>query len=100
MSWFILFIKLLHIVGGLLMIAGILGRGIIRVQAGRVKNIHDFELLMQVAGWFENRLVIPSSNLVLLLGLISAWLQGWPVLDFCKGLRLTGCSFQPCSIWA
>ena len=85
MSWFILFIKLLHIVGGLLLVAGLIGRGIIRVQAGKAKNIHDFELLLQTAGWFESRLVIPSSNLVLLLGLVSAWLRGWPILGFLQG---------------
>jgi uncharacterized membrane protein len=85
MSWLILFIKLLHIVGGLLMMAGLIGRGLTRIQAGKAKNLHDFEILMQVAGRFEKLLVIPSSNLVLVLGLISAWLQGWPLLGFLQG---------------
>lgn len=85
MGWLILFVKLLHILAGTMMIVGIIGRGITRIQAAKVKNIHDFDLLIQLGARFENQLVIPGSNLVLLLGLGVAWLRGWPILGFLQG---------------
>ena len=85
MNWFMLLIKLLHILGGIMMIAGLVGRGITRIEAAKAKDIHEFNMLIQLGGRFENQLVIPGSILVFLFGLISAWLRGWPILGFLQG---------------
>ena len=85
MNWLILFIKLLHILSGMMMIAGLVGRGITRIQAAKTEDIHEFNMLIQLGGRFENQLVIPGSILVFFLGLISAWLRGWPILGFLQG---------------
>jgi hypothetical protein len=85
MSWLILLIKLLHILAGTMMIAGLVGRGIARTQAAKVRDIHEFNRLMQFGAPFENQLAIPGSILVFLFGLVSAWLRGWPVLGFLQG---------------
>ena len=41
--------------------------------------------LLRAAGNIDRRLVIPSSNLVILVGIILALLAGWPVLGFLQG---------------
>ncbi len=80
-----LLLKLLHIVAGFWMIAGLLGRTVTMYQAGRARDIQAVCALLPVAAIFERRMVIPGSNAVLLLGLITAWAQGWPILGFLQG---------------
>jgi hypothetical protein len=42
-------------------------------------------MLVGLAGCFEKQMVIPGSTVVFLVGLVTAWLQGWPILGFFQG---------------
>jgi uncharacterized membrane protein len=77
--------KLLHVVGALMLVAGLVGRELTRQQARRTGDIHLFTNLTELAGQFERLLVIPGSNVILLLGLAVTWLRGWPLFGFLQG---------------
>jgi uncharacterized membrane protein len=79
------FVKFLHIVAGIGLIAGIIGRAFALAQANRSPDIHTVNSLVQLGGRFESLLVRPGSFVVLGLGILLAWLQGWPLLGFIQG---------------
>jgi Predicted integral membrane protein (DUF2269) len=55
------------------------------MRARVATEIAPFAQLSTLAGTFDARLVVPCSQLVLLLGLATAWLEGWPILGFLVG---------------
>ena len=77
--------KLLHVLAAIWFISGLLGRWFTLGQAARTSNIQTVSDLVNLGGQFERRMVIPGSLAVLLLGLITAWLQGWPILGVLQG---------------
>jgi uncharacterized membrane protein len=77
--------KLLHVVGAFLLVAGLIGRELAREQARHTDNIAIFTNLSQLAGQFERTLVIPSSTVILIFGLLVTWQRGWPLLGFLQG---------------
>jgi hypothetical protein len=80
-QWFVL----LHILSAFALIAGLIGREATRAYTRRQEKIEMFVPLIELSGWFENKLVIPGSQALLLLGLASAWTRGWPLLGFLQG---------------
>ena len=79
------FIKLLHVVSAILLIAGLIGRQLTRAQAAKATDIRIFQAYIELSGRFENLLVIPGSLLVLVAGLVIAVIRGWPILGFLQG---------------
>jgi uncharacterized membrane protein len=82
-----LVIKLVHVFGGIALISGLIGRGMTMWKAQRTADIRTVVELTGLAGWFERWLVIPSSWIILLFGLITALLNGWPLLGFLQGAQ-------------
>ena len=82
-----LVIKLAHIFGGIALISGLVGRAMTMWKAQRTADVRAVVQLTQLAGWFERWLVIPSSWIILLFGLIAALLNGWPLLGFLQGAQ-------------
>jgi uncharacterized membrane protein len=82
-----LVIKLLHIFGGIGLVSGLIGRGMTMWKAQRTADVRVVVQLTQLAGWFERWLVIPSSWIILLFGLIAALHNGWPLLGFLQGAQ-------------
>ena len=76
---------LLHVISAFALIAGLIGREGTRAYARRQEKLDIFVPLIALSGWFENKLVIPGSNAVLVTGLASAWLRGWPLLGVLQG---------------
>jgi hypothetical protein len=76
---------LLHVISAFVLIAGLIGREGTRAYASRQEKIEVFIPLIGLSGWFESKLVIPGSNAVLLLGLATAWVRGWPVFGVLQG---------------
>jgi hypothetical protein len=76
---------LLHVISAFAMTAGLVGREFTRAYARRQEKLETFVQLNGLSGWFENKLVIPGSNAVLLLGLAAAWARGWPLLGVLQG---------------
>jgi hypothetical protein len=48
--------------------------------AERQATVKNVVVLTELAGYFENLMVIPGSLVLLVLGLFVAWAKGWPIL--------------------
>lgn len=80
-------LRLVHALSGVLLVAGLLGRWVTLSHAERATHDGDLrsvQALLGASAVFE-RLVIFSSILVLLLGLLAAWGLGYPLLGFLQG---------------
>jgi hypothetical protein len=77
--------KLVHVLVGIWFISGLLGRWIVLSRAAAATEVETAFELSETAGQFERLMMIPGSMLVLALGLVTAWLQGQPVLGFLQG---------------
>ncbi len=82
-----LILKLLHVLSAIWFIGGLLGRNLVLGQARRASDVRIVETLIQVAGRFDNLMVIPGSEIVLVLGLLTAWVEGFPILGFLQGAQ-------------
>ena len=80
-------LKFLHVLVAFWMTAGLLGRGVAQVRAERTTDIRSIQLLLELMGRFDRLMVIPGSSAVFLLGLVTAWAQGLPILGFLQGAR-------------
>jgi hypothetical protein len=80
-----LIMRFLHIISAFWLIAGLLGRWVAYAQARRAADIQSTTTLMQLSEAFERLMVIPGSQAVLVLGLLTAWLGGHPLLGILQG---------------
>jgi len=81
------FLKLLHVLTAFWLVSGLVGRGLTLAQAERATDIPRMRSLVTLGGQFERFMVIPASLAVLLFGLLTAWVQGVPLLGFLQGAR-------------
>jgi hypothetical protein len=79
--------RFLHILGAFWLIAGLLGRWMTFAQARRAADILPATALLRLSERFEQLMVIPGSQAVLVLGLLAAWLGGHPLLGVLQGAR-------------
>ena len=80
-------LKLLHVGIAFALVAGLMGRWILLTRAARSDEIESAYGLSRAAGAFE-RLVIVSSQVVLPVGMATAWAQGYPWLGLTTGWML------------
>jgi hypothetical protein len=59
-------------------------------QAERASDILRMRSLLALGEQFERLMVIPASITVLLFGLLTAWVQGVPLLGFVQEARSNG----------
>jgi uncharacterized membrane protein len=71
-------VVLLHVAVAFWFVAGLIGRGLTIERARSSGEIGIVEAFLQLAGRFEQLMVIPGSVAVLVLGLLSAWSQHRP----------------------
>jgi hypothetical protein len=79
--------KLLHVLVAFWMTAGLVGRGVAQLRAEHNADVRSLQLLVELIGRFDRLMVIPGSSLVFILGLLTAWAQGLPILGFLQGAR-------------
>ncbi len=77
--------KLLHVLAAFGLVTGIVGRNVTFMRARVATTIDTASALLQLSEFFERRMVIPVSSVVLVFGLVTAWLQQWPILGFLQG---------------
>jgi hypothetical protein len=77
-------VNLLHVLAGFWLVAGLVGRAVALRAAARATDIRAVDALVGLAGRFEGMVRIPSI-VVLGLGLLAAWIRGWPVLGALQG---------------
>ena len=80
-----LIMKLLHVLSAFWFISGIVARDFAFWQAARLTNVQAVHSLLQVSDFFERWAVIFGGLLVVVFGLLAAWLQGWPVFGVFQG---------------
>ena len=77
--------KLVHVVAAIWMVGGMVGRLVAHRAAQRATGIETMQAMLGLVEFFDARMVIPASSLLLIFGLLTAWLQGWPILGFLQG---------------
>ena len=87
MDWLALLLKLTHVLLAFAMIAGLVGRWILLTRAASSDDVERAHLLADAASPFE-RIVQTVSPLVVLVGLVTAWAQGYPWLGLTTGWML------------
>jgi Predicted integral membrane protein (DUF2269) len=80
-----LIVRLLHILISFWFIAGLIGRNLTFRQAGQAAEVGSAVALLRASERFELLMVRPGSLAVLVLGFLTAWLQGQPILGFLQG---------------
>lgn len=75
----------LHVLIAIWFISGLLGRWLALSHAAKATDVRVAFEMSELAGRFERLMVIPGSILVLVLGLLTAWVQGQPMLGFLQG---------------
>jgi len=76
----VLLFKLLHVLIAIWFVAGLIGRGVALLHAERVDEVKVTRALVDVAGRFEQWMVIPGSLAVVVAGLATMWAMGLPLL--------------------
>jgi len=61
-------------------ITGLVGRAAAFRQARAASTLEGTAALMTLSDWFDRRLVVPGSILVLLSGIVASWMGRWPLL--------------------
>jgi uncharacterized membrane protein len=84
MNWYNFF-KFLHIVAVIMMVGGIFARQVVRAIAKKSEDPKVIASLTQVVGRLDRAMVIPGSNLVIVLGVIVAVMLKWPIFGFLQG---------------
>ena len=79
MSWYLL-LKLAHILCVVAMLAGLIGRGLVRLRIPNMPSVQVLQEVMLLAGQFDEWLVIRGSQLTLVTGLLLGWVGGWPYI--------------------
>jgi hypothetical protein len=87
MDWLALLLKLAHIGLAMAMVAGLLGRWILLTNGARADDVERAHLLAEAASPFE-LIVQRASPLVVLVGLATAWAQGYDWLGLTTGWML------------
>jgi hypothetical protein len=80
-------LRLIHALTGILLVAGLLGRWVALSQAEQAAHTDELTTLhglLRATSVFE-RIVIPTSIAVLVLGLLTAWSYGYPLLGSLQG---------------
>ena len=72
-------LRLVHILFALAFITGLVGRAAAFRQARSAGSLEATAALMLLSDWFDRRLVIPGSILVVVSGAAASWLGHWPL---------------------
>jgi len=84
MNWYLL-IKLLHIIAVTITVGGMFARQLVRAHAKKSDDINVVASLTRLAVRMDRTLVIPWSNIMIVMGIILAVIQKWPVFGFLQG---------------
>jgi len=74
--------KLFHVVAAVVFVGGLFARQAVRAYARKADDVVWFANLSKAAMRIEDLMVKPGSIVVLVLGIIQAWLGGIPIFGF------------------
>lgn len=78
MSWYLI-LKLVHVLCAIAFLAGLIGRGMVRLRIPHITSIQMLQEIIVLVGRFDDLLVIRGSQLTLISGLLVWWAGAWPV---------------------
>jgi len=84
MNWYLI-IKFLHIIAVTITIGGMFARQLVRGFAKKSEDIKVVASLTRVAVRIDRAMVIPWSNIMIVMGIILAVMQKWPIFGFLQG---------------
>jgi len=84
MNWYLI-IKFFHIIAVTITIGGMFARQVVRAYAKKSDEIKAVASLTHAAVRIDRSLVIPWSNVMILMGIILAIMQKWPIFGFLQG---------------
>jgi len=84
MNWYLI-VKYLPILAVAITIGGMFARQLVRGFAQRSADIKTVASLTPVALRIDRTMVIPWSNMILVMGIILALVQQWPIFGFLQG---------------
>jgi hypothetical protein len=74
------FLVFLHVATAFVFVGGLVGRWIVLDRVRRSSDIGEIDILLPVADRFE-KIVIPASAAILVLGLLAMWAQDRPLFE-------------------
>jgi uncharacterized membrane protein len=84
MNWYLV-IKFIHIVAVTVTIGGMFARQLVRAYAKKSDDVNVIASLTRVAVRIDRVMVIPWSNIMIVMGIILAVMMKWPVFGFLQG---------------
>jgi uncharacterized membrane protein len=84
MNWYLI-VKYLHILAVTITVGGMFARQLVRTQARKLDDLDAIASLTRVAVRMDRVLVVPWSNIMIVMGIILAVMQKWPIFGFLQG---------------
>jgi len=84
MNWYLI-VKFIHIAAVAITIGGMFARQLVRAYAKRSDDVRLIASLTQVAIRIDRVMVIPWSNIMIVMGIILAIMMKWPIFGFLQG---------------
>ena len=84
MNWYLI-VKYLHIIAVAITIGGMFARQIVRGMAIRNDEVKTVASLTHVAIRLDRSMVIPASNIMILMGIVLAVMLKWPIFGVFQG---------------
>jgi uncharacterized membrane protein len=81
MNWYLI-IKFLHILAVIINVGGLFARQLVRNIAKKSDDLKTVAALIQAALHIDNVMVIPRSNIMVVMGVILAVMMKWPIFGF------------------
>jgi uncharacterized membrane protein len=83
-NWYLI-VKFFHILAVAITIGGMFARQLVRSVAKKSQDVNLVASLTRVAVRIDRILVIPSSNAMIVMGVILAVMLKWPIFGFLQG---------------
>jgi Predicted integral membrane protein (DUF2269) len=74
----LLVVRSLHILAAFCYVGGLVGYVGMRVASAKASNLETTETLLALQHGFERFMLMPGGGLLVIFGLLTAWLEHWP----------------------
>ena len=84
MNWYLV-VKFLHVAAVAITIGSMFARQLVRGIAKKSDDLLEIAALTRAATRMDRALIIPGSNIMIVIGIILAVMQKWPIFGFLQG---------------
>lgn len=79
------YLKLIHVAAAFFLLGGMIGREVVNRRAKQASDLKIVAEMLGLSQFFTMKIVAPSGQLVLWIGILTAVTQGWPLFGFLQG---------------